>query len=69
MDGINVADLINVPLARLFQKSLIDGLVPPHWLVASVTAIHKKRAKNIPKLQTSKHYLYRWEIDGINCER
>ena len=39
---INVADLINVPLPRLFQKSLFDGVVPPQWLVASVTAIHKK---------------------------
>ena len=55
---INVAYLNNVPLARLFQKSLIDGVVPPQWSVASVTAIHKKGAKNIPrKLQTSKHYL------------
>ena len=67
---IDVADLINVPLARLFQKSLIDGVVPPQWLLASVTAIHKKGAKKHPrKLQTSKHYLYRWKIDGINCER
>ena len=54
MDGIpvfliNVADLINVPLARLFQKSLIDGVVPPQWLVTSVAAIHKKGAKNIPE--------------------
>ena len=46
---INVADLINFPLARLFQKSLIDGVVPPQWLAASVTAIHKKGAKNIPE--------------------
>ena len=46
-ENLNVADLINVPLARLFQKSLIDGVVP-QWLVASVTAIHKKGAKNIP---------------------
>ena len=46
---INVADLINVPLARLFQKSLIDGVVPPQWLVASVTAIHKKEQKTSQK--------------------
>ena len=46
---INVADLINVPLARLFQNSLTDGVVPPQWLVASVTAIHKKGAKYIPE--------------------
>ena len=46
---INVADLINDPLARLFQKSLIDDVVPPQWLVVSVTTIHKKGAKNIPK--------------------
>ena len=46
---INVADLINVPLARLFQKSLIDDVVPPQWLVASVIAIHKKGAKNFPE--------------------
>ena len=46
---INVADLINVPLASLFQKSLIDGVVTPQWLAASVTAIHNKGAKNIPE--------------------
>ena len=32
----------------MWRISLIfDGVVPPHWLVASVTAIHKKGAKNI----------------------
>ena len=48
---INVADLMNVPLVRLFQKALIDGVVPPQWLVASVTAIHKK-GQNISQKTT-----------------
>ena len=38
--------LIHEPLSNLFQKSLIEGLVPWQWLDACVTAIHKKVLKN-----------------------
>ena len=43
----NVADLISQPISILFQKSLIEGIVPSQWLRACITAIHKKGAKNI----------------------
>ena len=42
----NVAD-ISQPLSVLFQKSLIEGIVPSQWLKAFITAIHKKGAKNL----------------------
>ena len=41
-----LCDMIKVPLAILFQKSLREGVVPSQWLEASVTAIHKKGPKN-----------------------
>ena len=41
----NIADLIHIPLAILFQKSLNEGVVPSQWLDACVTAIHKKGLK------------------------
>ena len=41
-----LCDMIKVPLAILFQKSLREGVVPSQWLEASVTAIHKKGLKN-----------------------
>ena len=43
----NVADLISVPLSKLFQKSLNEGVVPAEWKEANVTPIHKKGVKNI----------------------
>ena len=43
----NVSDLITTPLSMLFQKSLCEGIVPSQWLMASVTAIHKKGQKNL----------------------
>ena len=43
----NVADIISQPLLVLFQKSLIEGIVPSQWLKACITAIHKKGAKNL----------------------
>ena len=43
----NVADIISQPLSVLFQKSLIEGIVPSQWLKACITAIHKKGAKNL----------------------
>ena len=43
----NVADLVSQPLSVLFQKSLIEGIVPSQWLKACITAIHKKGAKNL----------------------
>ena len=42
----NIADLIHVPLAIIFQKSLNEGVVPSQWLDACVTAIHKKGLKS-----------------------
>ena len=45
----NIADLISLPLSILFQKSLDEGLLPPDWLKAIVTAIHKKGKKNLPE--------------------
>ena len=38
----NIADLIAPPLAVIFQKSLDEGVLPPDWLKACVTAIFKK---------------------------
>ena len=45
----NLADLISLPLSILFQKSLNEGLLPPDWLKAIITAIHKKGKKDLPE--------------------
>ena len=44
----SIADLISLPLSILFQKSLDEGILPPQWLKACVTAIHKKGEKGLP---------------------
>ena len=41
-----LCDMIKVPLAILFQKSLREGVVSSQCLEASVTAIHKKGLEN-----------------------
>ena len=43
----NIADLIITPLSTIFQKSSNEGIVPSQWLVACITAIHKKGLKNL----------------------
>ena len=43
----NAADIISQPLSVLFQKSLIECIVPSQWLKVCITAIHKKGAKNL----------------------
>ena len=61
----NVADLISQPLSILFQKSLIEGIVPSQWLKACITAIHKKGAKNIfENWWNSQYNIHRLQIDG-----
>ena len=36
-----LADELYVPLRILYNKSLIEGVVPSQWLEACITAIHK----------------------------
>ena len=43
----DVVYLVCQPLSVLFQKSLIEGIVPSQWLKACITAIHKKGAKHL----------------------
>lgn len=43
----NISDLITIPLSKLFQKSLDEGMVPSQWLEACITAIHKKEEKDL----------------------
>ena len=40
-----LADILCDPLLILFTKSLKEGIVPPGWLEACITAIHKKGLK------------------------
>jgi hypothetical protein len=37
-----LAEELSVPLTRIFNKSLHEGIVPQDWKTANVTPIHKK---------------------------
>ena len=41
-----LADELYVPLRILYNKSLIEGVIPSQWLEACITAIHKKGLKS-----------------------
>ena len=40
-----LADILCDPLLILFTESFKEGIVPPGWLEACITAIHKKGLK------------------------
>ena len=42
---IAAADVISEPLTNLFNRCLNESKFPPHWKIAHVTPIHKKRTK------------------------
>ena len=44
----NCADSLCHPLARLFQLSYDQGVVPTEWKIAKVVPIHKKKSKTDP---------------------
>ena len=43
----SLSDILCTPLTILFNKSLREGIVPPQWLEACITAIHKKGLKSV----------------------
>ena len=43
----SLADILCTPLTILFNTSLREGIVPPQWLEACITAIHKKGLKSV----------------------
>ena len=55
-----LADELYVPLGILYNKSLIEGVVPSQWLESCITAIHKKdlRARWIITVQWVSRWLY-----------
>jgi len=44
----NCSDSLCYPLARLFQLSYDQGVVPSEWKIAKVVPIHKKKSKTDP---------------------
>lgn len=43
----SLADILATPLTILYNKSLTEGILPPQWLEACITPIHKKGRKNV----------------------
>ena len=43
----------NIPLARLFNLSLEEGVVPVEWKEANIILLFKKDSRNKTELQTS----------------
>ena len=54
VDGIppkllkEIVEQINTPLAKLFNLSLEEGIVPSEWKEANVTSLFKKGSRNKP---------------------
>ena len=54
VDGIppkllkEIVEQINTPLAKLFNFSLEEGIVPSEWKEANITPLFKKESKNKP---------------------
>ena len=44
----NMADILCVPLASIFNKCQAEGVVPEDWKLANVTPIFKKGSKSAP---------------------
>ena len=55
VDGIppkllkEIVEEINTPLAKLFNLSLEEGIVPSEWKEANITSLFKKGSRNKPE--------------------
>jgi len=44
----SVADFISIPLCRLFNKSVLSGILPSDWVSGNIVPIHKHNDKHNP---------------------
>ncbi|KAK6180925.1 hypothetical protein SNE40_008890 [Patella caerulea] len=40
-----LADVLKLPLSKLYRKSVDEGVLPEHWKAANITPLYKKGSK------------------------
>ena len=50
---METVEQVSIPLARVFNLSLKDGVVPSEWKEANITPLFKKGSRKVRELQTS----------------